>query len=57
MHFHEVAVKQKVISLARESRLVVDLSKIGKLKPAFFAPMDAFRSVITEEGDTLIQPI
>lgn len=57
VHFHEVAVKQKVISLARESHLVVDLSKIGKLKPAFFAPMNVFRSVITEDGDTLFPAV
>lgn len=54
VHFHEVPVKQKVISLARESYLVIDRSKIGKLKPAFFAPMSAFRSVITEEGETAL---
>lgn len=57
VHFHEVAVKQKVISLARESHLVVDLSKIGKLKPAFFAPMNVFRSVITEDGDAVFPAI
>ncbi|WP_034855710.1 DeoR family transcriptional regulator [Sinorhizobium sojae] len=52
VHFHEVPVKQKVISLTRENYLVVDKSKIGKLKPAFFAPMGAFRSVITEDGES-----
>lgn len=54
VHFHEVPVKQKVISLARESHLVIDRSKIGKLKPAFFAPASVFKSVITEGGDTRI---
>lgn len=52
VHFHEVPVKRKVISLARERYLVIDKSKIGKLKPAFFAPIDAFRSIITEDGET-----
>ncbi|MQW87124.1 DeoR family transcriptional regulator [Sinorhizobium saheli] len=52
VHFHEVPVKQRVISLARENHLVVDKSKIGRLKAAFFAPLDAFRSVITEDGET-----
>ena len=51
-HFHEAPVKQKVISLAQRSFLVVDSSKIGKLKAAFFAPMDAFSSLISEEGET-----
>lgn len=57
VHFHEVAVKQKVISLARENHLVVDTSKIGKLKPAFFAPLNVFRSVITENGETPVPAI
>jgi DeoR family transcriptional regulator, deoxyribose operon repressor len=51
-HFHEVVVKQKVMALARENYLVIDSSKIGKLKRAFFAPMTAFNAVITEHGDT-----
>ncbi|AUX80190.1 DeoR family transcriptional regulator [Sinorhizobium fredii] len=51
VHFHEVPVKQKVISLARENYLVVDKSKIGRLKPAFFAPLTTFRAVITEDGE------
>ncbi|WP_284735683.1 DeoR/GlpR family DNA-binding transcription regulator [Dongia deserti] len=50
--FHEARVKQKAISLARESYLVVDSSKIGKLQRAFFAPMSAFRAIITEHGET-----
>ncbi len=53
-HFHEAPVKQKVISLAQKSYLVVDSSKIGKLKPAFFAPIEAFQSIITEAGETNI---
>jgi DeoR family transcriptional regulator, deoxyribose operon repressor len=55
-HFHEAQVKQKVLSLARENYLVVDSSKIGKLKRAFFAPMSAFRAMITEHGETPIAP-
>ncbi len=51
-HFHEAQVKQKVLSLARENYLVVDSSKIGKLKRAFFAPMSAFKAIITELGET-----
>ena len=55
-HFHEAQVKQKVLSLARENYLVVDSSKIGKLKRAFFAPMSAFKAMITEHGETPIGP-
>jgi DeoR family deoxyribose operon repressor len=50
--FHEARVKQKAIALARESYLVVDSSKIGKLQRAFFAPMSAFKAIITEHGET-----
>ncbi|WP_018237417.1 DeoR family transcriptional regulator [Ensifer sp. BR816] len=57
VHFHEVPVKQKVISLARENYLVVDRSKIGKLKPAFFAPLTAFRAVITEDGEASLSAL
>jgi DeoR family deoxyribose operon repressor len=57
VHFHEVPVKQKVISLARENYLVVDRSKIGKLRPAFFAPLTAFRAVVTEEGEAALSAL
>jgi DeoR family transcriptional regulator, deoxyribose operon repressor len=53
-HFHEAQVKQKVMALARESYLIVDSSKIGKLQRAFFAPMSAFKAIITEHGETPI---
>ena len=49
--FHEARVKQKAIALARESYLVVDSSKIGKLQRAFFAPTSAFKAIITEHGE------
>jgi DeoR family transcriptional regulator, deoxyribose operon repressor len=52
--FHEAQVKQKAISLARESYLVVDSSKIGKLQRVFFASMSAFKAIITEHGETPI---
>jgi DeoR family deoxyribose operon repressor len=53
-HFHEAQIKQKVMTLARESYLIVDSSKIGKLQRAFFAPMNAFNAIITEHGETPI---
>ncbi len=51
-HFHEAQVKRKVIGLARENYLVVDASKVGKLKRAFFAPVSVFKAMITEAGET-----
>ncbi|HWT96131.1 MAG TPA: DeoR/GlpR family DNA-binding transcription regulator [Terriglobales bacterium] len=53
-HFHEAQIKQRVMTLARESYLIVDSSKIGKLQRAFFASMDAFKAIITEHGETPI---
>jgi DeoR family transcriptional regulator, deoxyribose operon repressor len=50
--FHEARVKQKAIALARESYLVVDSSKIGKLQRAFFGSVSAFKAIITEHGET-----
>jgi DeoR family deoxyribose operon repressor len=49
-NFHEVPTKQKAIAGATESHLVVDSSKFGKVKPAVFAPLASFRSVLTEQG-------
>jgi DeoR family deoxyribose operon repressor len=56
-HFHEAQVKQKVMSLARENYLVVDSSKLGKLKRACFAPTSAFDAVITEHGETPVKEV
>ncbi len=45
-NFNEVPIKQAAIERAAESILVVDESKIGRLKPAFFSPLDAFSRII-----------
>lgn len=45
-NFHEIAIKQTVIEMAMESILVADASKLGSLKPAFFANLDAFSRII-----------
>jgi DeoR family deoxyribose operon repressor len=45
-NFHEVAIKQAVIATAMENILVVDASKLGSLKPAFFAELDVFSRII-----------
>ncbi|OBZ95647.1 DeoR family transcriptional regulator [Pararhizobium polonicum] len=51
-HFHEAEIKKKAMSRAQRNILLVDSSKIGKLKPAFFSAMTAFDTVITENGET-----
>ena len=48
MHFHEVAVKQAAIAGAVERYLVVDSSKFGQVKPAFFAACDDFDAIVTD---------
>ena len=50
-HFHEAQIKRKAMSLARSNILVTDSSKIGRLKPAFFAETAAFDAIITETGE------
>jgi DeoR family deoxyribose operon repressor len=45
-NFYEVPVKQAAIASAIESILVIDESKLARLKPAFFAGLDAFTSIV-----------
>jgi DeoR family transcriptional regulator, deoxyribose operon repressor len=45
-NFHEIAIKQTIISTAMESVLVVDASKLGTLKPAFFADLSVFAKIV-----------
>jgi DeoR family transcriptional regulator, deoxyribose operon repressor len=47
-NFNEVPVKRAVLKQAERSFLVVDSSKLGLVKPAHFAPPEAFERVITE---------
>ena len=49
-HFHEVAVKQKAIATAQKNVLVIDNSKLGRVKPAHFAGAEAFDVIYTEDG-------
>lgn len=49
-HFHEVAVKQAAMRAAARRVLVVDIAKIGRVRPAFFAQMADFDVVLTEQG-------
>ncbi len=46
----EVEAKCTVMKGALENILVADSSKFGAVKPAFFAPLDAFQAVVTDSG-------
>lgn len=46
-NFHEVAVKQAAIAIALRKHLLVDASKLGQVKSAYFARIDEFNSIIT----------
>lgn len=48
-HFHEVAPKQAAIATAMHRLLVVDASKFGVIRPAYFAALDDFDVVVTDE--------
>jgi len=49
-NFHEVPVKQVALATAAQSFLVVDGSKLGRLRPAYFAPVSAFARILTDAG-------
>ena len=49
-NFHEIAVKQAVLRRAVQRSLLVDGSKLGKVRPAPFAALDDFDMLITSEG-------
>lgn len=49
-NFHEVAVKQAVLRRAVHRCLVVDGSKLGKVRPAPFADLSAFDTLITTDA-------
>ena len=45
-NFHEVAIKQAAIRSATERFLVVDESKLGRVRTAFFSPLDVFSKIV-----------
>ncbi len=47
-NFHEVAIKHAAIRAALRKYIIVDASKIGAIKPAFFATLDEFDAIITD---------
>ncbi len=54
-NFHEVPIKQKALRVSLKSYVVLDSSKFGIVRPAFFAPLDAFDAVVTDAGATADQ--
>lgn len=48
VNFNEVAVKQMALASAALAVLVVDGSKLGQVRPAHFAPLSAFRHIVTD---------
>ena len=49
-HFHEVAPKKAAINAAMQRILVVDASKFGVVRPAFFATLCDFDVVVTDNA-------
>ena len=47
-HFHEVPIKQMAMSRTIEAHLIVDASKFGKVRPARFAGVADFTSIIAD---------
>lgn len=45
-NFHEVAIKQAAIRSAAQRFLVVDESKLGRMRAAFYSPMDVFSKIV-----------
>ena len=50
VQFHEVAVKQAAMARSVENYLVVDSSKFGQVKPAFFARCEDFDRILTDDA-------
>lgn len=50
VHFHEAEVKRKAMGVSRKKILILDNSKIGRIRPAFFARADEFGAIYTEDG-------
>ncbi len=50
VQFHEVAVKQAAMARSVENYLVVDSSKFGQVKPAFFSRIEDFDGIVVDDG-------
>jgi DeoR family transcriptional regulator, deoxyribose operon repressor len=55
-NFHEVPVKKAAMSIAIERHLLVDSSKLGQVRSAFFAAVDQFDSIIISPPPPAIAP-
>lgn len=49
-HFHEAEIKRKVIAIAATRLLVIDASKIGRIRPVVFAGAGDFDAILTQAG-------
>ena len=49
-NFHEVAFKQEAIRRSIETYLVIDSSKFGRVRSAYFADIGDFDAVLTDSG-------
>ncbi len=49
-NFHEVAIKQEAIGRAVSTYLVVDSSKFGRVRSAYFADLSIFDAVLTDSA-------
>jgi DeoR family deoxyribose operon repressor len=50
VHFHEAEIKRKAMSVSAKNVLVIDKSKLGRIRPAFFAASEEFDVIYTEDG-------
>ena len=52
-HFHEVPIKQAALRAARRRVLLADASKIGEVRPAPFADLQRFDTIVTNPSPAL----
>ena len=55
-NFSDVGMKQAVIANAAERYLVIDSSKLNKVKAAYFASCSDFTAIISERGRITVAP-
>lgn len=50
IHFHEAEIKRRAMRISARNILVLDKSKLGRIRPAHFAKADDFDAIYTEDG-------
>jgi DeoR family transcriptional regulator, deoxyribose operon repressor len=50
IHFHEAEIKRKAMRVSAKNILILDQSKLGRIRPAFFARAGDFDAIYTEDG-------